>query len=360
MRYRTVFSSRSNHSMKLRDVLVENAHFYYWKTDYLGFSWNLHNQATDKIVDISRDNLTHYGRQWVADKLLRELLPDFLNLIGNTFYDEIRKVKNNQIDLNIQYFHFCLTALTCQVKTYNNSALKKIIIPKYIISYNKKDIKASQFFEAQTLYRISGFKTNGLNQIISEEQAAIENKYSKLLQNKILIWGNDYLNSMLRFNYTCTEIIKYEKDFKMYKLEKIEAEGNITSPIECKDNIPYLLSLENIHVHDCTRSSIYGIKKYSNIIVKNNFVSGFEFFPSYSTCSIYSPFSKKEQIDELMVITKDKNEIQIQNIIKDKISQYISPYMIKIIKDNNINIDVTENDIKEGYVSLISDFVKAK
>ena len=351
---------RSNHSMKLRDVLVENAHFYYWKTDYLGFSWNLHNQATDKIVDISRDNLTHYGRQWVADKLLRELLPDFLNLIGNTFYDEIRKVKNNQIDLNIQYFHFCLTALTCQVKTYNNSALKKIIIPKYIISYNKKDIKASQFFEAQTLYRISGFKTNGLNQIISEEQAAIENKYSKLLQNKILIWGNDYLNSMLRFNYTCTEIIKYEKDFKMYKLEKIEAEGNITSPIECKDNIPYLLSLENIHVHDCTRSSIYGIKKYSNIIVKNNFVSGFEFFPSYSTCSIYSPFSKKEQIDELMVITKDKNEIQIQNIIKDKISQYISPYMIKIIKDNNINIDVTENDIKEGYVSLISDFVKAK
>lgn len=351
---------RSHQSMKLRDVLVENAHFYYWKTDYLGFSWNLHNQATDKIVDISRDNLTHWGRQWVADKLLRDLLPAFLSLIGNTFYDEIRKVKNDKIDLNIQYFHFCLTALTCQVKTYNNSALKKTTIPKYILSYNKKAIKANQFFEAQTLYRISGFKTNGLNQIISGEQSTIENKYSKLLPNKILIWGNDYLNSMLRFNYTCTEIVKYEKDFQMYKLEKIDTEGNNISFVECNDKIPYLLSLEKIHIHDCTRSSIYGIRQYSNIIVKNNFVSGFEDFPSYSTCSIYSPFSKKEQIDELMTVTKDKNESQIRTIIKDTISQYLSPYMIKIIKENNINTDVTDNDIKEGYISLISDFIKAK
>ena len=61
-----------------------------------------------------------------------------------------------------------------------------------------------------------------------------------------------------------------------------------------------------------------------------------------------------------MTVTKDKNESQIRTIIKDTISQYLSPYMIKIIKENNINTDVTDNDIKEGYISLISDFIKAK
>lgn len=353
-------SERFSKSMKLRDVLVENAHFYYWKTDYLGFSWNLHNQATDKIVDISRDNLTHNGRQWVADKLLRELLPDFLNLISDTFYNEIRKAKNDKTNLNIQYFHYCLTALTCHVNSFNISILNKIKIPKSKISFNTKAIKANQLFEARTLYWIEGFKTNGLNQIIIEDQIAIEKKYTKLLHNKILIWGNEYLNSMLMFNFTCTEIVKYEKDCIIYKLERTDVEEKKTTPVECKDNVPYLLSLGKIHVHDCTRSSIYGIKQYANIIVKNKYVSDFENFPRYCSCSIYSPFSKKEQIDELMTVTKDKNESQIRTIIKDTISQYLSPYMIKIIKENNINTDVTDNDIKEGYISLISDFIKAK
>lgn len=353
-------NGRSKHTLKLRDVLVENTHFYYWKTEYLGFLWNLHNQATDKIVDISRDNLTHYGKQWVADKLLRELLPDFLQLISSTFYDIIKKGKSNTLNLNIQYYHFCLSALTCQVNTYDISALKKIEIPKSILSYNKKPIKANILFEAQTLYMISGFKRNGLNQVILEDQIAIENMYSKLLHNKILIWGNEYLHSMLRFNYTCTEIVTYQNNCKIYKLEKKTDEENNPTQVECKDNIQYLLSLEMLHVHDCTRSSIFGIKQYSNIIVNNNYVTGFEDFPDYSTCSIYSPFSKKEQIEELIESTKDKSENHILGIIKDKLSEFLTPYMVKVIKENNINSNISEYEIREGYISMIYDFVKAK
>ena len=62
---------RLTKTMMLRDVLVANAHFYYWKTAYLGFRWNLNNQTTDKIVDLSRDNLTHNGNQWVSRLVLQ-------------------------------------------------------------------------------------------------------------------------------------------------------------------------------------------------------------------------------------------------------------------------------------------------
>ena len=61
-----------------------------------------------------------------------------------------------------------------------------------------------------------------------------------------------------------------------------------------------------------------------------------------------------------MVSTKGKDDSQIQMVIKERLSEYISPYMMKTIKSNNINKEVTEDDIRKGYVSMIFDFVKAK
>lgn len=61
----------------LRDVLVSNTSFNYYKTAYLGFEWDLCSQSTDQVVDLSRDNLTYNGRRWITDTLLKELLPDF-------------------------------------------------------------------------------------------------------------------------------------------------------------------------------------------------------------------------------------------------------------------------------------------
>ena len=154
----------------LRDVLVANAHFNYWKTEYMGFVWNLHNQTTDKIVDLSRDNLTYNGRQWATNTLLDELLPDFLTLIREEFQDEINRKKSDLCNIKIQYFNYCLTALACQTKSYDFSLLKRIELPKYIVSCNKKSVKADKLFNDQSLYLIKGFKTNGNNIIITEDQ----------------------------------------------------------------------------------------------------------------------------------------------------------------------------------------------
>ena len=351
--------NRLSKSMMLRDVLVSNAHFYYWKTDYLGFVWNLHNQATDKIVDLSRDNLTHNGEQWVADALLNNLLPSFLNIIKDSFQKEMRGKGEELVSLEVQYFNFCLTSMACQVDFYIPSLLKKIELPCNIVSYYKKNIKADKFFSNQPVYLISGFKTNGHNLILPEVQSELEKKYKKELSNKILIWGDEYLHSMLIYNYICTEIKLYEEDCKIYKLEKMDFDANKNILVEC-DDIRYIQKLEEIHYHECSRASIYGVKQYSRVAVKKNYISGFEHFPNYSTCCIYSPFSRKEQIDELMNNTKDMDNNDITDFIKNKLPEYITPYMIEIVKKDNINVGITENEIKEEYISMLSEFVKIK
>lgn len=368
-RYGSTFTLCFNNKMEvdrfrkrlfLRDVLVSNAHFYYFKTEYLGFMWNLQNQTTDQIVDLSRDNLTHKGRKWIDENFLNVLLPDFLKLINDVFKQELKTNRSKIPSLNIQYLNYCLTALSCHVNIYDDSLLSKITIPEHIISSNKKGIKANLLFSNKELYLVKGFKTNGNNIIIQEEKEKIEKQYKKLFTSNLVVWGSGYLRVPLMFNYTCKEIVKFEDGYMIYKL--VRNTSHSTSPIlvECPEIFTYIKVLDIINHHECSRNSIYGLKKYSKLVVKRNYITGFENFPDYCTCSIYSPFSNKEQIEDLMVSTMNQDDNQIRRIIEDKFSDYISPYMMKIIKDDNINKDVTEDDIKKDYISMISDFVKAK
>lgn len=347
-------------SLMLRDVRVANAHFYYWKTQYLGFTWNLNNQKTDKIVDLSRDNLTHNGRQWVANALLEVLLPDFLILINDTFKKEIKNEKNDLVNLNIQYVSYCLTSMACQVNPYDLSLLNKIDIPKRIASCNKKTVKAKLLSSSQTVYLIRGFKTNGHDAIIPEEQSIIEKKYEKVLSNHTIIWGGGFLHSILLFNYCCTEIIKYDDDCKIYKLEKGNDASKNPLLVKCPEYLSYILALENSSYHECSRNSIYAIEQYPHIAVKINYISGFEHFPDYSLCCIYSPFSNKKQITDLLEMTNGATEDKVREIIRTKLSEYIPPYMMQVIKKDNINECIAEDEIREEYISMISDFIKAK
>ena len=75
----------------------------------------MHNQTTDKIVDLSRDNLTYNGRRWISDTLLNILFPDFIRIIGNIFKEMYKKRGNKKHDLDAQYLNYCLTAMDCRI-----------------------------------------------------------------------------------------------------------------------------------------------------------------------------------------------------------------------------------------------------
>lgn len=342
----------------LRDVIVSNAKLNYFKTRYLGCKWNLDNETTDKIVDLSRDNLTYIGRQWVARTLLDKLLPKLILLIKDIFIYELENSNKEANALEIQYMNYCLTAFACNSHIYNLSQLSNVKINSNIVSLNKQEISADKLFEAQSLFLIKGFKTNGANNIILEEKRRIEEGLAELLKDKILIWENNYLHEALMFNYICVRVIKYDSFCQIYELNRIGDKNNTPQLIECKDK--YLITLEKNNIHRCSRNTIYGLKEYSDIVVRKNYISGFEDFPDYGTCCIYSPFSTKEQIDHLLDTVKDMSEQDIKHYIQTNILEYVTSYMMKMVKQYNINSDVTDEQIKNAYTSLIYDYVMLK
>lgn len=340
----------------LRDVLVSNAKFNYYKTEYLGFEWNLYSQATDKIVDLSRDNLTYNGSIWITNTLLNNLLPDFLKLINNEFINILNKSKDES--LWYQYFNYCLTSFACNLDVnYSDEYLGKCTIPNYIASFNKKHITSDRLFHEPVIYLIIGFRTNDYNVISEEDKNQIEEQCENILKDKLVIWGRNYLHTALMFNFICTKVIKYSSKYQIYKLER---KHNINDIKVIDATEEYLLALERIPIHKCSRNTIYGLKQYSNIVVHLNYISGFERFPDFSTCCIYSPFSNKDQVDKLLEELKDKDDSETKEYLCKNISQYITPYMITIIKKYNLNENITENQIIDEYISLMFNFIKYK
>lgn len=361
------FNNNVNHKnlperLLLRDVLVSNANFGYWKTGYLGFEWNLNNRATDTIVDISRDNLTYKGREWVTNTLLSALLPRTIELISSAFIKELDAYKDENKscaeNIDLQYLNYCLTVYAYGKNIYDKSILSNVNIPCEIMSFDGNAITADRFFEATTLLLVSGFGSNGTNNPVQTDIDRVQEEYKDKLTGNIVIWNDSYLHNALMFNFVCSEVVVYNKDCKIYKLEKISSDN---SEYKLVNSIKeYLVDLNNVAFHRCSRKTIYGLKEYSNIVIKNSWVTSFEYYPQYSSCCIYSPFTNKDEVGNLMNITKDMPERNIKDYVQENLLNYITPYMIEIIRKYNINANVTDDEIKSDYIRLMCDFIKLK
>ena len=347
----------AQHRLLLRDVWVSNAKLNYFKTSYMDFEWNLCNQTTDKIVDLSRDNLTYQGNELVTKTLLYELLPKCISLVNNMFADKLVDCAYKE-SLSYQYFNYCLTSLSCHINTYNSSILSNIKLPLNMVSCNKMEITADKLFNAQSIFLIKGLRETRDIDVLQKEHDSIELSHSKLLKDKIVIWGDNYLRNALMYNYICVDIIVYESNCKIYKLERIDKAADPYHLVVNDEK--YLYTLEMVSFHTCSRSSIYGLTKYPQIVVKNYRISGFEEFPDYSFCSIFSPFNDREQIKKMLNDVKGKQSLEVKNYVLANISEYITPYMLNIVKQHNIKSDITDEEIKEGYLSLIYDYILLK
>ncbi len=346
-----------NKRILVRDIIVANENFSYRTTEHIGFEWNLNNQETDRIVDISRDNLTFAGKEWAATTFLKKILPNILNLIKEPFEKVIKENMPNE-KMKTQYLNYCLTSYSHHIMSFDNETLNKIILPQHIASKNKSTICAAEFFNADEVYVINGFKTNGENCILPEIQQEIEDNCKHDLYGKIVLWNDSYLYSALQSNFRCTMVLKYEQGCHIYKLNKIVKIDSIQLVENNSTN--YLSCLEKDSLHHCSRNTIYALKEYSTIAVKLDYVSGFERFPDYGNCCIFSPFKTKKQISSLLDAVKGYSDSDIQSYIRENLSQYITSSMIEFVKSSNINKDITSEDISTTYSKLIYDFIKLK
>lgn len=352
--------NRLSQKIYLRDVLISNVHLNYNQTSYLGFIWNLNNQSSDQIVDISRDNITSNGYKWIYESFISKLLPDYLELIGDTFIHYLEKDTKNTEEhakLEIQYINYCFSLMANGMEGYKMSVLEKIIIPQRIASYNDEDLQASRFLSSNTLLIVNGCNTSN-GEIVQQDIEEIKRTYKDILSDNIIIWNENDLFSALYKKYLCVEIVVFNSKYQIYKLIKKSKETGI-GYLTCKENgTNYLHRLSSGSVFNCTRIAIYGLERYPNIIVKKEFLSGFERFPSYCNCCIYSPFEKQSQVNTLMSSTNGMGDEELMTYLRKNISDYITPRVIQIIQEKNIKKGIKEDLIKEDYCRLLFDFIK--
>lgn len=342
----------------LRDVIISNAELYMPETRYLRYEWNLNNQTTDSIVDLSRDNLTSEGRQRISDNMLNTLLPETLEIINNIFIKELNSRHKNTNDLKIQYLNCCLTALACGKNDIIKS-FPSITLPDHIASNNKgRKIKVKELFNSKTLLWVHRNKINTIEDNDSQKIESITSNYAKILSNNIIIWDDNYLYAALLRYFHCTDILVYDDDCYILKLEKIDSEQNSPKPIKsCKE---YLYTLDDVGFPGNVRQAIYGLAQYPYLSVKKGVLPCFNSV-TFSSCCIYSPFRNKEEINDLIEEVKHfDSDRDIEEFISSHIYKYITPNLINVIKQHSINPNVTEENIKKDYISLIYDYVKLK
>jgi len=65
-------------------------------------------------------------------------------------------------------------------------------------------------------------------------------------------------------------------------------------------------------------------------------------------------------VDNLLEELRDKEDSEIKEYLRKNFSQYITPYMIEVIKKYNIHENITEDQIIDEYILLMYDFVNVK
>ena len=59
-----------------------------------------------------------------------------------------------------------------------------------------------------------------------------------------------------------------------------------------------------------------------------------------------------------MNMTKGLETDKVSDIIRNKLTEYITPYLMQVIIRDNINEKITEDEIREEYVTMISDLLR--
>ncbi|MFR9502743.1 MAG: hypothetical protein SNG90_09370 [Rikenellaceae bacterium] len=369
---KTVNSENSyTNKLKLRGVDISSAKLNYLKTSYMEFTWDLHNESSDKIVDLSRDKLLPRGVDWVIEKLLRNLLPKFMPVIVDLFNNKILKEKESISDSEqYQRFFAIITAkmFGCVLDANaSTGALSGVELQSNFVTDNTlKYVACDNFISSKCIFLVTIYgeylksKGNNINEVKEEIMNAVQ-----ISEGGIVVWEtpNDrgLFHNYFRFTYTCVEELEYNEKFRVRKLHIVDKAHSEYKYVKFNDSQYYLSKqADSFNFFSGSRSTIYPIEEYKHIVVWNRYISGFEHFPNFANCSIYLPFSNNCTFKGLYDEIKDSDEEYVDKYLRENINKYVPQTMIARILENSVIPEETTADlVLVTYIQLIKDIVRA-
>lgn len=344
------------HDLLLRGVKISDARIDYYYNTYMTMEWNLYNESSECIVDLSRDKLLPKGYKYLSKILLKDLLPNMITKMVDLL--ERESTKNNK--LLYQYFYAVLTAKMFDKNTnIKFNTLKKLdLLINSASDLSMNIVNSYDFLSSETLYIVS-VSDDFANQNITRD--TIANKITTSINHEdhsVIIWQESVYENYLEFTYYCDEII-YMQHYNIKKLTRIK-DMTENKFVKSDDISCYLSLCKNKFLSWGSRSTIYPFEQYKKIIVKNKYINGFEDFPKYTNCCIYIPFNSEQQYCEICDEVIGKNNEDLSNFIYKKIHDIITqPLMETIINDSPLETKPTEDEIYITYTQLIVDMIKA-
>ena len=355
-------SSPSGTDLFLRGISLDSRSLRINITD-LNINWNLLSPATDKIVDLSRENILSGKKKDVYSKF-HKIYERALSLFIENLRDKTDIEPKIKFILDLKgKAHFDNHQLLIS-EDYNS----KSNYPPYINYKNNKktNLTYQDFFNQDEFLVLSEYARSSIQKEINFSEIIKEIDFKNLDQTIPIIDNSRYYKKYLLNNYCLDEIVLSKShgisNVEVYLLTKEKANEFTEIKVEDKYKKAILRNLKNDRYRQ--RGIIYAIEPYAKVLAVDEKPNDlFNNFPEFDEKGIISPFSNKNNDrikdmfpDDLNKKENKKKEI-IKNIVDSNIELILDDGLINWVNENSINHEkYGKKDIKASYIELITDY----
>ncbi|SDK65858.1 HD domain-containing protein [Halanaerobium congolense] len=355
-------SSPSGTDLFLRGISLDSRSLRINITD-LNINWNLLSPATDKIVDLSRENILSGKKKDVYSKF-HKIYERALSLFIENLRDKTDIEHKIKFILDLKgKAHFDNHQLLIS-EDYNS----KSNYPPYINYKNNKktNLTYQDFFNQDEFLVLSEYARSSIQKEINFSEIIKEIDFKNLDQTIPIIDNSRYYKKYLLNNYRLDEIVLSKShgisNVEVYLLTKEKANEFTEIKVEDKYKKAILRNLKNDRYRQ--RGIIYAIEPYAKVLAVDEKPNDlFNNFPEFDEKGIISPFSNKNNDrikdmfpDDLNKKENKKKEI-IKNIVDSNIELILDDGLINWVNENSINHEkYGKKDIKASYIELITDY----
>lgn len=328
----------------LRGIAVKNAEHPMPELSLASMSWDLYSEDSDKIVDISRDNITLQGFSTIKGLLFDKILPLVFPSIQHEFEEKISQFNGTTKNLlELQYLNYVLTCMELNIQFKKTECLLNIKLPKSYAQEGLKQISLHRLLDAKTIVTLYN----------PEDNEKITRKVIQHTKDYIII-SKYNLREILEKDKILEKIVYLEDGQRLYYYTK--KENNTATVVECADLMRYHMMYSKARYFDEMRSSYLAIKNYDDLAV----VMTEEGNDKINRLRIVSPFTKLFDFSKYTSDVIGSTIDDIRNYVNKHSESLIPEALIEYTQKNNYNKNVTKDRIINSYQRFISDFLYIK
>lgn len=324
-----------NFSLMIRSVMVKNAHRMVSESEFAQITWDLYKDDSDRLVDISRDNLTLQGGAFLSKLLQKEILPMVLPEFQKEFKKEIKKESEDNTLIEIQYAHYIMLCMEIGCKIENDNLTQKIKLPTSFCTINgTQQVSIQQITNAEKivyLYDTEEKKTSG--------------KIKTLVGNQIVI-KDPVLRQAKTRNMTLKKMEFITDNKRLLFYEKSQSDTDLDGIVDCSNITAFhkMIAPDDV-ICENKRETYLAVSEYKDIAIRKE--------GGRQIC-IVSPFTDQFVFTQYNADVIGNNIESVRTYVDNHMQEFITDNLLDYVLAHHINKDITKDLVRKCYKRFVS------